>query len=341
MAAPFLFYTSNAMLGYIARRVLYMIPVLIIISILSFFILQLMPGNFTTAFKLNPRFSKEEIARLEARYGLDKPAHVRYWKWITGIITRGDFGYSLETRQPAFDALFRGRLGWTLLISFGTLIFTWAIAVPIGVFSAIRQYSIADYILTFFGFVGISIPNFFFALVVIWFMVSVLRVGERGLGVGGLFDVQYINAPWSWDKFVNFMWHLLPVLIVVGLAGTAGIIRYMRGQLLDTLGQQYVLTARAKGLRERVVIWKHAVRNAINPLITMLGMSLPDLFAGAFFAAIIMGLPTVERAFWEALQRQDEYVVMSGLVFFAFLLQVGNLLGDIMLAWVDPRIRYD
>ncbi|MFN3346319.1 MAG: ABC transporter permease [Candidatus Bipolaricaulaceae bacterium] len=329
------------MLGYIVRRVLYMIPVLIIISIISFFILQLMPGNFTTAFKLNPRFSKEEIARLEARYGLDKPAHVRYWRWITGIITRGDFGYSLETRQPAFDALFRGRLGWTLLISFGTLIFTWAIAVPIGVFSAVRQYSVADYVLTFFGFVGISIPNFFFALVVIWFMVSVLRVGERGLGVGGLFDVQYINAPWSWAKFVNFMWHLLPVLIVVGLAGTAGIIRYMRGQLLDTLGQQYVLTARAKGLKERVVIWKHAVRNAINPLITMLGMSLPDLFAGAFFAAIIMGLPTVERAFWEALQRQDEYVVMSGLVFFAFLLQVGNLLGDVMLAWVDPRIRYD
>jgi peptide/nickel transport system permease protein len=329
------------MFGYIIRRVLYMIPVLFIISIISFFVLELMPGNFTTAFKLNPRFSKEEIARLEARYGLDKPAYIRYWKWITGIITRGDFGYSMETQQPAFDALFKGRLGWTLLISFGTLIFTWIIAIPIGVFSAVRQYSVADYVLTFFGFIGVSIPNFFFALVVLWFLVSVLKVGERGLGIGGLFDVQYVNAPWSWAKFVNFMWHLLPVLVVVGLAGTAGLIRYMRGQLLDTLGQQYVLTARAKGLRERIVIWKHAVRNAINPLITMLGMSLPDLFSGAFFAAIIMGLPTVERAFWNSLQRQDEYVVMSGLLFFAFLLQVGNLLGDIMLAWVDPRIRYD
>lgn len=329
------------MVGYIVRRFLYMVPVLVIVSLISFFIIQLMPGNFTTAFKLNPRFSKEEIARLEARYGLDRPSYVRYWKWITGIITRGDFGYSMETQQSAFDALFKGRIGWTLLTSFGTLIFTWVLAIPIGIYSAVRQYSIGDYTLTFFGFLGLSIPNFFFALVLIWFLVSVLNVGAKGLGVGGLFDVQYINAPWSWAKFVNFMWHLWPVLVVVGTAGMASLIRYMRGQLLDTLSQQYVLTARAKGLQERVVIWKHAVRNAINPLITMLGMSLPDLFAGAFFAAIILGLPTVERAFWNALQRQDEYVIMSGLLFFAFLLQVGNLLGDIMLAWVDPRIRYD
>lgn len=329
------------MVGYIVRRFLYMVPVLVIVSLISFFIIQLMPGNFTTAFKLNPRFSKEEIARLEVRYGLDRPSYVRYWKWITGIITRGDFGYSMETQQPAFDALFKGRIGWTLLTSFGTLIFTWVLAIPIGIYSAVRQYSIGDYTLTFFGFLGLSIPNFFLALVLIWFLVSVLNVGAKGLGVGGLFDVQYINAPWSWAKFVNFMWHLWPVLVVVGTAGMASLIRYMRGQLLDTLSQQYVLTARAKGLQERVVIWKHAVRNAINPLITMLGMSLPDLFAGAFFTAIILGLPTVERAFWNALQRQDEYVIMSGLLFFAFLLQVGNLLGDIMLAWVDPRIRYD
>lgn len=329
------------MVGYIARRLLYMVPVLIIVSLISFFVIQLMPGDFTTVFKLNPRFSKETIARLEAIYGLDQPAYVRYWKWITGIVTRGDFGYSMETQQSAFDALFKGRLGWTLLISFGTLIFTWILAIPIGIYSAVRQYSIGDYALTFFGFLGLSIPNFFFALVMIWFLVSVLNVGASGLGVGGLFDVQYIDAPWSWAKLGNFLWHLWPVLVVVGTSGMAGLIRYMRGQLLDTLSRQYVLTARAKGLGERVVVWKHAVRNAINPLITMLGMSLPDLFAGAFFAAIILGLPTVERAFWNALQRQDEYVIMSGLLFFAFLLQVGNLLGDVMLAWVDPRIRYD
>ncbi|KUK26485.1 MAG: Peptide/nickel transport system permease protein [Acetothermia bacterium 64_32] len=329
------------MLSFIVRRFLYMIPTLIIVSLVSFAIIQLMPGNFTTAFKLNPRFSKETIATLEARYGLDKPWYVRYWKWITGIITRGDFGYSMETSQPAFDALFRGRLSWTLMMSFGTLVFTWVLAIPIGIYSAIRQYSVGDYVLTFFGFLGLSIPNFFLALVIIWLLVAVLNVGALGLGVGGLFDVQYINAPWSWGKFVNFMWHLWPIIVVVGTSNMASLIRYMRGQLLDTLGQQYVLTARAKGLSERVVIWKHAVRNAINPLITMLGMSLPTLFEGAFFTAIILGVPSVERAFWNALQRQDEYVVMSGLLFFAFLLMVGNLLGDLMLAWVDPRIRYD
>ncbi len=329
------------MAGYLARRVLYMVPVLVIISLVSFFVIQLMPGDFTTVFRLNPRFSKETIARLEAQYGLDQPALVRYWKWVSGIVTRGDFGYSMETMQPAFDALFKGRLGWTLLISFGTLIFTWVLAIPIGIYSAVRQYSVGDYALTFFGFLGLSIPNFFFALVLIWFLVSVLDVGSKGLGVGGLFDVHYINAPWTWGRFVNFMWHLWPVLVVVGTSNMAGLIRYMRGQMLETMSRQYVLTARAKGLAERAVRWKHAVRNAINPLITMLGMSLPDLFAGAFFTAIILGLPTVERAFWNALQRQDEYVVMSGLLFFAFLLQLGNLLGDVMLAWVDPRIRYD
>jgi len=328
------------MLSFIVRRFLYMIPTLLIVTVISFFILQLMPGSFVDAFKMNPRFSKETIAQLEARYGLDKPAHIRLIKWLGGAL-RGDFGYSLETQQPVYEALFKGRLAWTLLMTFGTLFFTWIIAIPIGIYSALHQYSVADYILTFFGFLGLSIPNFFLALVIIWFLVAVLNVGALGLGIGGLFDVQYINAPWSWAKFLNLLWHLWPVIVVIGTANMASLIRYMRGQLLDTLGQQYVLTARAKGLSERVVIWKHAVRNAVNPLITMLSMSLPDLFQGAIVTAIILGLPTVGYAYWRALQRQDEYVVLSGLVFFAFLLLIGNLLGDILLAWVDPRIRYD
>lgn len=190
-------------------------------------------------------------------------------------------------------------------------------------------------------FLGLAIPNFFLGLLVLWFLVAVVNVGQYGLGVGGLFDLQYIDAPWSWAKFVNFMWHYWPIILVIGTANMASLIRYMRGQLLDTLGQQYVLTARAKGLHERAVIWKHAVRNVINPLVTMLGMSLPTLFSGAFVTAIIFSVPSVELAFWNALQRQDEYVVLSGLVFFAFLLMAGNLLADLLLAWVDPRIRYD
>lgn len=329
------------MTSYIIRRLLYMIPTLIVVSIVCFFIIQLMPGNFTTAFKVNPRFSKETIAQLESRYGLDRPAYVRYWKWLVGVITRGDFGYSMETNQPAFDALFKGRFSWTVLMSFGTMAFSWVLAIPIGIYSALHQYSVGDYTVTFFGFLGLAIPNFFLGLLVLWFLVAVINVGQYGLGVGGLFDLQYIDAPWSWAKFVNFMWHYWPIVLVIGTANMAGLIRYMRGQLLDTLGQQYVLTARAKGLHERAVIWKHAVRNAINPLVTMLGMSLPGLFSGAFVTAIIFSVPSVELAFWNALQRQDEYVVLSGLVFFAFLLMAGNLLADLLLAWVDPRIRYD
>lgn len=327
------------MLGYIARRFVYMIPVLLVISIISFFVIQLMPGDFTTAFRLNPRWSRAEIERLEARYGLDRPVFVRYWRWVSGV-PFGDFGYSMETSQPAFDVLFKGRIGWTVLISFGTLAFSWLLAIPIGIYSALRQYSVGDYTLTFFGFLGLSIPNFFLALVLIWLLVAVFDVGQYGLGVGGLFDVHYINAPWTWGRFVNLLWHLWPVIIVVGTSAMASLIRYMRGQMLDTLNQQYVLTARAKGLKERVVVIKHAARNAINPLITMLGLSLPSLFSAGLMTSIILGLPTVERAYWNALQRQDEYVIMSGLLFFSFMLLVGNLLGDIMLAWVDPRIRY-
>jgi len=317
-----------------------MIPLLIIISLISFAILQLMPGDYLTRSRLNPDITQETFDEMAHRYGLDKPFIVQWWIWFTRIIRYGDFGTSFETRQPVFFTLFMGgRLFWTLIISASTMLLTWLISIPLGIYSATHQYKVSDHTLTFFGFLGLSIPNFFFALVVLWLLVAVFHVGPE-LGVGGLFSNKYIEAPWSWGKFLNLLWHLWPVWLVVGTSGMAGLMRYMRGSLLDTLRLPYVQTARAKGLSERVVIYKHAVRNAINPLVTMLGMSLPNLISGTLVTAIIFNLPTVERAYWQSLNAQDQYVTMGGLVFFSFFLLVGNLLADIMLAWVDPRIRY-
>ncbi|MCF7876116.1 ABC transporter permease [Candidatus Bipolaricaulota bacterium] len=328
------------MITYITRRLLYFVPLLILVTIISFSILQLRPGNFLTKYRGSPRISEATIEQMSERYGLDEPAYVQYWQWIKGIITDLDFGYSFETQQPVFDLLFKGRVKWTMIIMFSTLLFSWTVGIFIGIYSAVHQYSLADHFFTFFGFLGLSIPNFFLALLLLYFLSVVLNIGP-GLGVGGLFSSAYIGKPWSWGKFVNFLWHLWPAIVVMGTARMATVIRQMRGNLLDILGEQYVQTSRSKGLREWKVILKHAVRNAINPLITMLGFELPYLIGGALITSIVLNLPTVERAFYTALLSQDLYVAASGLLFFSFLLLVGNLIADILLAAVDPRIRYD
>jgi len=319
-----------------------MLPLLILVSLFSFTIIQLMPGDYLTRARLDPQIKQETLNAMARRYGLDKSFMTRYWAWVKGILTRGDFGTSFETRRPVFFTLFLGsRLQWTLVVSISTMIITWLFAIPLGIYSATHQYKVSDHSLTFFGFLGLSIPNFFFALVLLWLLVAVFKVGQHGLGIGGLFDNRFIAAPWSLAKLGNLLWHIWPAWLVIGTSGMAGLLRYMRGSLLDTLSLQYVQTARAKGLVERRVIYKHAVRNAINPLISMLGMTLPNLVAGSLVTAIVLNLPTVERAFWSALQMQDEYVIMGGLLFFSLFLLIGNLLADVLLAWVDPRIRYD
>jgi len=319
-----------------------MLPLLVLVSLFSFAIIQLMPGDYLTRARLDPQIKQETLNALARRYGLDKPFMTRYLAWVKGILTRGDFGTSFETRQPVFFTLFLGsRLQWTLVVSISTMIITWLFAIPLGIYSATHQYKASDHGLTFFGFLGLSIPNFFFALVVLWLLVAVFKVGNYGLGIGGLFDNRFIAAPWSVAKLGNLLWHIWPAWLVIGTSGMAGLLRYMRGSLLDTLSLQYVQTARAKGLSEHIVVYKHAVRNAINPLVSMLGMTLPNLVAGSLVTAIVLNLPTVERAFWSALQMQDEYVIMGGLLFFSLFLLLGNLLADILLAWVDPRIRYN
>lgn len=323
------------MMNYILRRFLYMIPLMILISILSFTVIKLQPGEFGSQYFSNPRVSPETVENLRARLGLDQPAYMQYLTWVKGIITEGDFGYSFAYKRPVSELIWE-RLGWTVVVAGSTILFTWALAIPIGIYSATHKYSIFDYVFTFIGFIGISVPNFFMALLLMYLVLS-----YGGTEVGGLFSQQYIGAPWSIAKFIDLLKHIWIPLIAIGTAGMAGILRQMRGNLLDILGEQYVQTARAKGLNENVVIYKHAVRNAINPLISMFGMQLPKLISGTIISAIVLNLPTMGPFFYDALINQDQYLVMTFLMFSAFMMLIGNLIADILLAVVDPRIRLD
>ncbi len=330
------------MLTYIIRRTLYMLPLLLVVSLISFTLIKIMPGDFLTQARLNPQITEETLQAQIERFGLDRPFMVQYFFWLKNIVLHGDFGMSFDTKMPVFKTLFFGnRLQWTIFIALSTLIIQYLFAIPIGIYSATHQYKPSDHIVTFLGFLGLSIPNFFFALVLLWLLVVVFNVGQFGLSVSGVMDLHFYGEPWSFAKFVNILWHMWPVWLVIGTGGMAGLIRLMRGNLLDTLSLPYVQTARAKGLKENIVIYKHAVRNAINPLVTILGLSLPGLVSGSIVTAIILNLPTVGLSYWNALQRQDENVIMAGLLFFSLFLLIGNLIADFLLAWVDPRIRYD
>jgi peptide/nickel transport system permease protein len=228
------------------------------------------------------------------------------------------------------------RLGFTAAISFSTLVFTWIVAIPIGIYSAIHQYSFGDHLFSFIGFLGLSIPNFMLALVL---MVLASRI--FGWSVGGLFSEQYLDAPWSFGKFVDLLKHLWVPIIVIGTSGTAGLIRMMRGNLLDVLNMEYVKAARARGLAESTVVFKHAVRNAIHPLIMLLGMSLPGIISGATVVSIVLSLPTTGPLYFNALRQQDMFLAITFLMFLSLMLVIGNFLADILLAWIDPRIRYE
>jgi peptide/nickel transport system permease protein len=312
-----------------------MIPLMILISILSFTVIKLQPGEFGSQYFSNPRVSPETVENLRARLGLDQPAYMQYLTWVKGIVTEGDFGYSFAYKRPVAELIWE-RMGWTVVVAGSTILFTWVLAIPIGIFSATHKYSIFDYVFTFIGFIGISVPNFFMALLLMYLVLSM-----GGTEVGGLFSQQYIGAPWSIAKVIDLLKHIWIPLIAIGTAGMAGILRQMRGNLLDILGEQYVQTARAKGLNENVVIYKHAVRNAINPLISMFGMQLPKLISGTIISAIVLNLPTMGPFFYDALINQDQYLVMTFLMFSAFMMLIGNLIADLLLALVDPRIRLD
>ncbi len=326
------------MFNYIMRRLFFMLPLLLIISMFAFVVIELPPGDFVTNYIMELRMTGQEVSETEIeaisrRYGLNDPAYVRYFKWISGFFS-GDLGYSMTYNQPV-NKLIQQRVGFTVLISLLVLFFQWIVSVPIGIYSAIKQYSPTDYVITLLGFLGLSIPNFMLALILMFVSYRFF-----GISVTGLFSQAYIGAPWSLGKLMDMASKIWVVVLVVGTGGTASLIRVLRGQMLDELGKEYIQTARSKGLSEMVVILKHALRVAINPIISTIGWILPRIFSGAALTSIVLGLPTLGPLMLDALLNQDMYLAGSILMIQTFLVLIGTLISDILLALVDPRIRY-
>ena len=325
------------MTDYLIRRILVMIPTLLAISLITFTIIQLPPGDYLSNYIAELQSQGEsvdaaKIAFLRHAYGLDMPFHEKYLSWLWGIL-HGDFGYSFEYNQPVADVV-GDRLLLSVILSFATVVFTWVVAFPIGVYSATHRYSVTDHTLTFLGFLGLATPNFLFALVLLYF-TNVLF----GTSVGGLMDPHYIDQPWSLGKIGSVVQHLIVPVIVIGTSGTAGMIRRLRANLLDELNKLYVVTARAKGLPPGRALIKYPLRMALNPFIADIGNLLPQLVSGAAIVSVVLSLPTTGPMLLSALQSQDMYLAGSFLLFLALLTVVGVLLSDIALAVLDPRIR--
>jgi len=326
------------MLLFIIRRVLFMIPTLVAVSILSFMIIQLPPGDFLTSYAAQLRAQGEqvdaaEMAALRERYGLGQPVYVQYFKWISGILLRNDWGQSMEWQKPVRELIW-GRLGLTVVLSGAALLVSWFVAIPIGVYSATHQYSWLDYALSLFSFIGLGTPGFLLALIVMFWAQSRL-----GMSVGGLFSEEYIQAPWSWARFVDMLKHLWIPLIIVAVSSTAGNIRITRANLLDELNKPYVETARAKGLKEGNLIWKYPVRVALNPFFSTVGWSLATLISGVTLVSLVLNLQTTGPLLLRALTSQDMYLAGSFILLLSALTVIGTLISDIILAVVDPRIR--
>ncbi len=326
------------MIVYVLRRVGMMIPTLVVVSIVSFFIIQLPPGDFLSSYvaQLSMQgdyIDQDIIDALERRYGLGQPVYVQYWKWISGIITRGDWGQSMEWEKPVKDLIWE-RIGLTMVLSTSTMLFSWFVSIPIGVYTATHQYSWLDYLLSFLSFVGRGMPGFLLALIVMYFAMTVL-----GQNVGGLFSNEYILAPWSWAKFVDMAEHIWIAILILAVGSTAGLIRITRANTLDELRKPYVTTARAKGVKENRVLWKYPVRVAMNPFFSTVGWSLANLISGSTLVAAVLSLQTTGPMMLRALTSQDMYLAGSFLLLLSTLTVIGTLLSDILLAWVDPRIR--
>lgn len=330
------------MLKYIFKRLLYVIPTMWIISMLIFFTIQLPPGDYVTQMAENMRnqtggvtWSPEFQEQMRERYGLNESVFVQYGKWIGNIVLRGDFGYSFQNSEPAEKMIF-DRLGMTLVISFASLIFTWLIALPIGVLSAVRQYTLPDYIFSFLGFIGLATPGFLVALVMMY-----LAFKYGNVSLSGLFSTEFENAPWSIERVIDLLKHLWIPMIIVGIGGTAGLIRIMRANLLDELHKPYVETARAKGMSEWRLLVKYPLRHALNPFVSSMAWILPALISGEAIVSIVLNLPTTGPVLLRALQGQDMYLAAGFLMMLSLFTIIGMLLSDLLLAWLDPRIRYD
>jgi len=327
------------MLSYTARRILVMIPTLIAISIIIFIIIQLPPGDYLETYinELKSQGEQVDPARiqyLKEIYGLDKPMHEQYLLWLFGLL-QGDLGYSFEFELPVSEVV-GDRLWLSMVLSASTIIFTWIVAFPIGIYSAVRQYSSGDYVLTFLGFLGLATPNFLLALVLMYLANVYL-----GISIGGLMDENYIDQPWSLAKAGSVLEHLMVPVIVIGTSGTASLIRTLRANLLDELQKQYVVTGRAKGLPPRKLLLKYPLRIALNPFVADIGNILPRIISGAVLVSVVMNLPTTGPMLLGALKSQDMYLAGSFLMFLSLLVVIGTFLSDLGLAALDPRIRLE
>lgn len=316
-----------------------MVPTMLAISVIAFIIIRLPPGDYlnTVLAELSANGAPVDggtIAALREQYGLGEPGYIQYWRWISGILLHGDFGLSFERNVPV-TSLIWGRLGATFAISLTTLLFIWIIAFPIGIYSAVRKYSIGDYMATLLGFLGLATPNFLLALVLMY--VSVQWFGQS---VGGLISPEFQDLPWSYAKAMDLVAHAWLPVFVIGTSGMAGLIRIMRANLLDELYRPYVVTARAKGMSEFRLLMKYPVRVALNPFLSTVGWILPSLVSGEIIVSVVLALPTTGPLLLRALLVQDMYLAGSLILVVSVLTVLGTLLSDILLAWVDPRIRY-
>lgn len=327
------------MLSYIIRRLLYMLILVVILSVVSFIVIQLPPGDWLESmiYQLEQRNvpnARELVEGLRSAYGLDLPIWAQYLKWI-GNMFHGDFGRSLTYNQPV-SKLVGERIVLTMALSISTLIFTYAVAIPIGIYSATHQYSVPDYAFTVVGFVGMATPNFLLALILMFVFFKYF-----GWSVGGLFSMEYQTASWSFGKVVDLLKHMPIPIIVVGTSGTAGMIRVMRATLLDELHKQYVVTARAKGVGEMRLLFRYPVRIAINPIVAHIGGILPAIVSGATIVSIVASLPTVGPLLLQAVLAQDMYLAGTLMMFLGALGLLGTLISDLLLVVVDPRIRFE
>ena len=345
------------MISFIVRRLIYMLPILFIVSFIIFLLMWMQPGDVVDSM-CGLACPPDQRAALRAQYGLDESFVIQYAKWVHGVffsptleptfpflhLHEPDFGYSPTRSMPALHALLgENRWLWTILLVFSSMIISWMVAIPIGVYSATHKYSLADNTFSFLGFIGISLPNFILGLLFIWFIVGVLNLGihDKFFSIGGILNTEYVGEPITLEVVLNFLWHFAPPVLILAFASTAIVIRYMRSNMLDVLEMAYVKTARAKGLKEHFVIYKHALRNAINPLVSMLGFWIPMMMEGALVIAIVFNLPQLETSFFQAIITRDTMIVMSGLFVFSLILMFGNLISDILLAITNPKIRYE
>lgn len=326
------------MLSFLLRRISAGVLTIIVASMLSFLVIQLPPGDYVTAYIANLQstgtfVSQEEAAALRIQYGLDQPIYVQYLKWA-GLMARGNFGMAMEYNRPVREVI-GDRLALTMIVSVASVIFIWALALPIGIYSAVRKYSIGDYIATFIAFLGVAVPNFLLALVVLWIGFKYFDMTN----IGGLFSPEYLSAEWSMARVWDMIKHLPLPAFILGMAGMAELIRIMRANLLDELRKPYVVTARAKGLSETRVIMKYPVRAALNPFASTIGYLFPFIVSGSIIVSLVLSLPTVGPLLYKALIAQDLFLAGTILLLLAVMTVIGTLISDLILMWIDPRIR--